>query len=398
VDNNFAPLSDPTSWAPVGGNQPITPTGSTFGGQLDTFSSDVQLCCYPDMPQTIFIQGPNTPPQPTVAGDTFIGYGVYRGRAGFYGWVGWSQGPEFIDQGQSPDMTTCPPEGINPFETTQGEANTAESPTAVTYFQDRLSFGGTPSRPTFIFSSATGDYDNFDQHIIPSDSDAVIESLLARKRELILSLVGLDYSRAGSARMFCLTNGGVWSLSGAQGTPFSADSVDAQLHSDVGSDWPHPVVIGGTILYARNKGSGVRAISFDWERGGVTVAPASDLAEHLFLGYQVADWDYAEDPWGLVWVARSDGLLLSGTHSPEDGLWGWAQHQIQGPGSGRNLGLTVPQSVLSVCCIPEGPIPPSSTTYSNAVNYNAGAIVNDGSGNFYISQQGGKPNGKAKAA
>ena len=373
-------------------NQSLTNTaywktqGETGSNQVDSYAgADTSVCLYPDRPVLIHLQGPNTPPAP--ASGTFVGYRIYRGRAGIYGWVGDSLGPTFTDMGLTPDLTTSPPEGIDPFDTTPGDDYTAEPPTAVTYFQDRLVMGGTPTRPASIFASATGDYSNFDQHLVAVDSDSVIFNLLARKREVIRWLVGLD-------KLFVGTNSGIWVVEGAGQSPLAADSVDAHVYSDVGTDWPNPLIIGGSVLYARDKGTGVRGLQFDWQRGGYASASLSDPAEHLFLGYSIADWCFAEDPWALAWIARNDGLLLSGTFCAEDNLWAWAQHQIQGPVAADTVGG---RQVISVCSITEGQedvlylalagIPIVTTPYNSGTTYGVGSYVTDGSGNIYRSLQ-----------
>ena len=410
ASNTGHALNDPLHWANVG----------DINFQLDTFPTDIEICLYPDMTQLIFClsstnvyAGGTTYPRWAVVNDgtgklyqsqqaanvgnslavtawwmpvVFKGFRIYRGRAGIFGFVGDSGGPTFIDTGVIPDPNLAPPEGLNPFETTPGVLNTAEAPTAVTYFQDRLIYGGTPSRPMTVLGSATSDYNDFDQHLVSVPSDSINFNLLARKREHVRFLVGLD-------KLFVGTSGGVWVVEGAAQSPLAADSIDAHRYVDVGTDWPNPLIIGNSLVYARDRGTGVRGIQYDWQRGGIASAQLSDAAEHLFLAYSIVDWCFAEAPWAVAWVARDDGYLLTGTNCPEDGMWAWAQHQLQGPVS-NGLGG---KEVISVCSITEGqedmvylavkgPVI-TRPNWSALTTYTLGSIVNDGIGNLWYSQQ-----------
>lgn len=93
-----------------------------------------------------------------------LGWRVYRGRDGKYGYVGETQGAteqSYLDDGISPDFAATPPIGTNPFL----DAN----PTAVTFFEQRRVFATLGT----INASRTGDYSNFDRHSPSLDDDAV---------------------------------------------------------------------------------------------------------------------------------------------------------------------------------------------------------------------------------
>lgn len=281
----------------------------------------------------------------------FIAYRVYRGRGGLYGWVGDSVVSTFTDVGQEPDYTLAPPQGRNPFKIydSAGNLTRTERPTAVTYFEERLVFGGTANRPAFVFLSATGDYRNFDERLIVAADQALMYELASRRREDVRHLLGLG-------RLLLFTGASVWSLGGARGDPLTPDSVQARVELDIGCTLVPPLSIDGTALFVRNKGVGVRALAYDDRRQGFGSVDVSAAAQHLFspAGLELApnsafdpvsagellSWAYAEDPWSVVWAVRADGSLLSLTYSPDEQLWAWARHDTDG-------------YFLDVCSIPE---------------------------------------------
>src|SRR5690606_17705464 len=73
-----------------------------------------------------------------------------------------------------------------------------------------------------------------------------------------------------------------------------------------------------------------RNLRYREERRGYAGQDVSFMADHLLEGYNILDWCFARDPWGLVWAVRSDGKLLSLTYAPETGTIAWAEHETEG--------------------------------------------------------------------
>src|SRR5690606_2932258 len=90
-------------------------------------------------------------------------------------------------------------------------------------------------------------------------------------------------------RLLIGTKSSVWAVSGAQGGILDFDSVDAKLIDEVGMTELAPLVIDGRVLFARTKGSGVRALEFDGQWGGYESGDISGQSEHLFLGDSISE-------------------------------------------------------------------------------------------------------------
>jgi hypothetical protein len=266
---------------------------------------------------------------------------VYRGRGGVFGYVGESNQPNsttngtFRDYAEDPDFARPPPTGLNPFEVRNqgGTLLRTEHPAAVGYYEQRQTFGGTTERPTRLFLSRTNSYLDFDQPT-PTTSDRAIEfELASRRREEIRAVLGLD-------RLLVFTSGAVWAVGGD--APLApTDLITARVQTENGCADIEPLPVEGSVLYVRAKGGGVRDLAYDDTRRGYAGADLGILASHLFDGHEIKAWCYAEDPWGVVWVVRDDGKLLSLTYSRADDLWAWAWHDTAG-------------SVEGVCSVPEG--------------------------------------------
>ncbi|MBS2028718.1 MAG: hypothetical protein JST54_12525 [Deltaproteobacteria bacterium] len=324
-NNGNYPNTSPTQWQSI--DQSIT-TAATLA--LSTVRNVAITMYSGTVPAQYLPTNPN-----------FVTFRVYRGRNGIFGWVGDSNQATFIDHGAAPDYAEQPPKGTNPFNVYDGSGNLlrTEQPISVAFFEDRLTFFGTEERPAEVFTSAVGDYFNFDQPLLPTDADSVLFTLAARRRELARWALGKD-------KLFLGTDGQVWTASGSGG-PLTPSSIDAHVQSDIGSAWAAPTIVGNKLLFVRDKGTAARAIEFDFSRGTYPAEDVSFAAEHFFLGHQIIEWCYADDPWAQVWAVREDGVLLSGVYCPDEQMWAWAAHELCLDAN------NVPQQAISVCTIPE---------------------------------------------
>lgn len=297
---------------------------------------------YPDKPLTLSRALPASP-QPGLDVKV-LRFLYYRGRGGVYGYVGETDGRDFIDIGSEPDYSVQPPLGVNPFRVAYAGVEGVEQPWSVAFFQDRLVMGGssiegsaTQRRPNALFTSKTGDYSNFDTRLaIHVSGEALQFYLAATKREDIQHLVPRD-------RLVVLTTATAWTFGGSPPAPLDFDSVDARITDDVGATDVTPLVVDGAVLFIRAKGSGARALIPQASDTPYQGSDISIIAKHLFTGKNrtVVDWAYAEDPWSIVWAVRADGKLLSLTFDREHGQKAWARHETAG-------------LYEAVCSVPEG--------------------------------------------
>lgn len=324
--------------APQAVVESVADTATTVTTALPT-----NVAVYSDMPVTIVWSVPTSlPPGLYSPPYKVLGFRVYRGRGTLFGLIGETARTteQFVDYGSEPDYSRPPPAGRNPFDVYEqgssgaGSLVRTEEPTAVTFFEQRCVFGGTEERPERVWASQTNDYSNFDERVVSTADESVEFELASRRREEIRSMVGLE-------RLLIFTSSAVWSVAGAGGEPLSPTSlVEARVQLEIGSSWLDPLTVADSALFVRAKGTGIRDLFYDLGRRIYTGSDLSLLAQHLFLGHTVVDWAYAEDPWSLVWVARSDGALLSLTYSRDQEVWAWAQHETDG-------------IVENVCTVPE---------------------------------------------
>lgn len=229
---------------------------------------------------------------------------------------------------------TFSPAGATATLSLSGTPSTS-NPAVCTYFQQRLVLAAPSSNPQEFNMSQTGAYFNFNISNPVSASDAIQGSLVSFQINTIKSMTPM------STGLLVMSDRAVWLINGGSiGSPVSPSQIVATQHSYIGASDIPPIVINFDILYVQAKNSIVRDLTYNFYAQIYTGTDISILSSHLFYGYQLSAWAYAEEPFKLIWCVRNDGALLSLTYLKEQEIIGWSRHNTQG-------------SFASVCSITE---------------------------------------------
>jgi len=118
---------------------------------------------------------------------------------------------------------------------------------------------------------------------------------------------------------------------GSPGSGISATQIVANTQAYNGcASQPSPIVANDNILYVQAKGSIVRDLVFNFYTSVYTGTDISVLSSHLFYGFQILEWAWAEEPFKLVWAVRNDGTMLTLTFLKEQELIAWAHSTTNG--------------------------------------------------------------------
>lgn len=255
-------------------------------------------------------------------------YNVYRqaevpggapAAGDLYGYVGGASANSFSDHNISPDFTRVPPQGQNPFAS-------SNNPSVATYFQQRKTYAGSTANPDTIWESQPGNFKNFNDSTPTRDSDAITATLNSLQVNAIQWLVPM-----GSG-MLALTTSGAWLISsGSQGTPLTPASFNAQPQAYNGCSMRvPPIVVLNDVLYIQARGAIVRDLSYNFYVNIYTGTDMTILSGHLFFGHTILEWAYAEEPFKMIWAVRDDGVLLGFTYLKEQEVFAWTHHLTQG--------------------------------------------------------------------
>lgn len=201
----------------------------------------------------------------------------------------------------------------------------AGNPSVPAYFQQRLCLAGPTSSPQQFNMSKPGAYYNYDISNPIQPDDAITGTIVSTMLNSIKSMIPMSVGLVTFGdRAAWLINGG---SAGAAITPIDAT---AQAQAYNGASDIQPIVANLDILYVQAKGSIVRDLTYNFYTNIYTGTDISVLSSHLFYGYTITGWAYAEEPFKLVWAVRSDGYLLCLTFVKEQELIGWAHRDTTG--------------------------------------------------------------------
>lgn len=239
-----------------------------------------------------------------------------------FGYIGQTNDPadlEFVDVNIAPDFTQTPPLHRDPFAG-------GNNPGVATYFQQRKVFAASSTQPETFWMTQTGVYNNMDVSIPVRDSDAITGTIASLQVNAIEFLVPMQ------SGLIALSSGGAWQISGGQpGVPITPTNAQAQPQAFNGCHFHvPPIPINYDILFVQTKGSVVRDLAYNFYLNVYTGTDLTVLSNHLFFGYQIEEWAYAEYPWKLVWAVRNDGIALSLAYLKEQDVYGWSHHDTAG--------------------------------------------------------------------
>lgn len=226
----------------------------------------------------------------------------------------------------SPPVPTFSPVGASATSTLGPSSDL--NPTAPGIFQQRLVLGGLAGAPQTFYMSQSGAYFNFNITNPVQADNAISGSLAFGQLNTIQSMVAMP------AGLLMLTDRAVWLISGGGGSVASdavtPSNISANPHSYIGASAVPPIVSNFDVLYVQSKGSIVRDVAYNIYSNVFTGTDISVLSSHLFYGYEILEWAWAEEPFKIVWAIRNDGTVLSLTYMKEQELIGWAHSVTQG--------------------------------------------------------------------
>ena len=194
-------------------------------------------------------------------------------------------------------------------------------PRTVSFFEQRLVFGGSTSYPQTVWASESGLYEEFDAGDA-SAADAFIYTIAANRVNVIRWL-------APSRDLIVGTVGGEFKVGRPTGEPLKPDNVNIAQQTTFGGYTTAPIQIGNEILFVQRQQRKVRAFAYRFEDDAYLAPDMTLLAEHV-TNTGIIDVDFAQEPDSIYWAVRTDGTLLGMTYHREEDVIAWHRHIFGG--------------------------------------------------------------------
>lgn len=192
-------------------------------------------------------------------------------------------------------------------------------PCSVTYHQDRLIFGGTPSWPSGIWASRVGKHNNFNVGT-GLDDESIFVTLLSQQRQQICTLVSSD-------NLQILTNSGEWAISSK---PLTPSSIEIKQHTSVGSvatRYLPPQKIEGATVFISATEQDIRELTLDALGENYNARDLCTQAKHLMN--TPTDISYNENTRQLF-VVMTDGNMAVLNQNSALGISAWTRYKTDG--------------------------------------------------------------------
>lgn len=195
-------------------------------------------------------------------------------------------------------------------------------PRTVTFYEDRLWFGGSTFKPQTLWASVTGDYENFKYGT--NDDDALNYTINTQDMNTITWLSPGKVLAIGTAN-------GEFTLSGNQisdaVTPTSIRITPQTTYGCTGA--VRPLRVASSILFVQRSGRKVREYTYNFETDSYVAPNLTVLAEHIAQS-GIVDLAYQQEPYQIVWAPDADGTLVGMTYERAEDVVGWHRQTLGG--------------------------------------------------------------------
>lgn len=198
-------------------------------------------------------------------------------------------------------------------------------PATVVYFNDRLVFGGTTLQPQTAFTSQTSVYIDFGVSNPQVDSDGITFTMDARRENPIVDLIPLNDLLVGTAST-------IWRITHSANVGAITPSDISLLPQNFYGEQNVPSVqTGDTVIYVEWGGRKIRDLAYQFQYDKFVGTELTVFARQMFpFGTTALRMAFAPEPYGLLFVVRSDGVLCVCAYLPEQQVTAWSRYTTAG--------------------------------------------------------------------
>ncbi len=193
-------------------------------------------------------------------------------------------------------------------------------PGTVTFFEDRLCFGGNTSQPDTIWGSVTSDYENMLEGA--DDNDAILFTLSSKEVNVIQWMIGKDKILIG-------TSGGEWTLAGSADEPLTPSPPKAEHHSSYGSANLQATLANESILFFQRGAEKMRELAYNWELDSY-VAPDMTILVPEITGDGITNTGFQQTPNSILWCVKENGDIATFVYERKENITSWSTQITDG--------------------------------------------------------------------
>lgn len=190
-------------------------------------------------------------------------------------------------------------------------------PRAVTFFEQRLFWGGTTNNPQTVWGSKS---QSFEDHSVSEpvvDDDAVNYTIYSEQVNTIEWFMAAKTLHIG-------TSGGTYKMDSGSSAALSPTNVVVQRETTYAAAHILPKKIGNYIYYVQKDTRHIREISYQFQSDSYVAVDATILADHITES-GIKDIEYVQSPYNMLFCVRNDGEIAVLTREIEQEVTGWSR-------------------------------------------------------------------------
>jgi len=198
---------------------------------------------------------------------------------------------------------------------------TGNYPSTVSFFEQRLVFGGTDNNPQSLWFSKAGAYENFTTGV--NATDAMIYTIASNQVNAIRFLSATNQLLIGTV------GGEVLATSGSVSEPVTPTNIQITKQTNYGAANVDALQIANVTMFLQRAKRKIRELVYNYDVDGYVAPDMTILAEHITTGGLI-QFAYQQEPDSILWAVRDDGTLLGLTYQRNEEVVAWHRHILGG--------------------------------------------------------------------
>lgn len=191
-------------------------------------------------------------------------------------------------------------------------------PRAVSFFENRLWWAGTPTQQGRIWASHVDDYYTYLLGV--EDTDGIDQVLAATETNAI------NWIKPFNKSLVIGTAGELWTVDAGDGEKaLTPTTIRARLRMRYGTAQIEPQVTGESLLWIQNSKKTVREFAYRYELDAFSAPDMTLLAQHITKS-GIRYTAFQNNPEPILWSITEDGELIGLTYNREQNIIGWHRH------------------------------------------------------------------------
>ena len=204
-------------------------------------------------------------------------------------------------------------------------------PTVITFFQDRVFLSGASSYPDRYDLTKTGGYSATNFNFAPTDPDGTVTDDSAITGTLQSGQVNtIQWANEDGRGLVIGTYDNEWIVRpDTQNGVLTPSNAKADKISSVGSAYIQPFTAESGTLFMQRSRRKLHDLIYNYDRDSLKPRDIVVACEHITQS-GVSQIVFQQEPFNVIWMRRTDGLLIGLTYYPDEGVFAAHRHPLGG--------------------------------------------------------------------